>query len=197
MTPRQKALTLGWDRYFTGLSCKRGHTVKRYVKDRRCVKCASMNDKERHAKNPELVRQRMRNWCARNKKLHNQKSQNWRVNNPERAREINRKSNAKRYRENLEEARVRNASHWARQVNAVGCYTPEDVRELISKQRGICAAPSCSHYVRTDYHIDHMVPLSCGGSNWPKNLQILCPTCNMKKSDKPYDLWLTEERKTG
>jgi 5-methylcytosine-specific restriction endonuclease McrA len=34
------------------------------------------------------------------------------------------------------------------------------------------------------YHVDHKQPVSRGGSNWPENLAVTCPTCNLRKSDK-------------
>lgn len=38
------------------------------------------------------------------------------------------------------------------------------------------------------YHVDHIQPLALGGSNDKTNLQLLCPTCNTKKSAKhPID----------
>lgn len=33
-------------------------------------------------------------------------------------------------------------------------------------------------------HIDHIIPISKGGNSEPSNLQVLCRTCNLSKSDK-------------
>lgn len=197
MTARQVALARGKDRYFTGRSCKRGHTAERYVGDRRCVECASLNAKGHHIKNSELARLRMRKWCVRNRELHNQRSRNWRANNLERMREIWRKAGAKRRRENPEKCRAISAARYAARMGAPGNYTPEEVRHLMSEQEGICAAFSCSEDITITYHVDHKNPLSRGGSSRLSNLQILCPTCNMKKSNKLYGIWLAEEREIG
>ena len=41
------------------------------------------------------------------------------------------------------------------------------------------------------FHIDHIVPLSLGGTNRPDNLQILCASCNIKKSNHfNEELWV-------
>ena len=35
-----------------------------------------------------------------------------------------------------------------------------------------------------NYHIDHIYPLSKWWIHWISNIQLLCPTCNMKKGDR-------------
>lgn len=37
------------------------------------------------------------------------------------------------------------------------------------------------HCLLSSFHIDHIMPVSRGGLNDRANLQLLCPTCNMKK----------------
>lgn len=74
--------------------------------------------------------------------------------------------------------------------SAEGFYGKEDIEFLFSSQKGKCA--NCLKSIKTSYHIDHIYPVSKGGSNWPSNLQLLCPACNQKKSAKdPLD-WAKE-----
>jgi 5-methylcytosine-specific restriction endonuclease McrA len=42
----------------------------------------------------------------------------------------------------------------------------------------ICGVPD------PNLQVDHVVPVSKGGTNELSNLQLLCPACNMTKSDK-------------
>lgn len=42
-------------------------------------------------------------------------------------------------------------------------------------------------------HVDHMIPVSRGGTNWPSNLVPACHSCNSRKARKTfkeYKVWL-------
>ena len=57
--------------------------------------------------------------------------------------------------------------------------TPVVRRKVWIRNKGQCAA--CGS--RKDLRYDYIVPLSEGGNNTSDNLQLLCKTCNQKKSD--------------
>lgn len=56
------------------------------------------------------------------------------------------------------------------------------IAELLLKQKGKCAI--CKISLKDKYHVDHIYPISKGGMHEPKNIQILCATCNVRKSAK-------------
>ena len=62
----------------------------------------------------------------------------------------------------------------------------ETVYKLAKAQKNRCAI--CNVSIKKKYHIDHIMPLALGGENLPRNLQLLCPPCNLSKRDKhPVD----------
>lgn len=59
------------------------------------------------------------------------------------------------------------------------------VRRVIwERDGGICM--KCGKRLdENNFHVDHIVPLSKGGDEWNlDNLELSCPRCNLKKSDK-------------
>lgn len=128
----------------------------------------------------------------------------WQEANPEKCRELGRKNDAKRYpsrltwrrayeaatrdriraRQRLWSAANRDRCHTycrnrkAARRNNGGKHTAADVQAQYERQKGRCFY--CSAKLGT-YHIDHVTPLSKGGSNGSENLVIACPTCNMRK----------------
>jgi len=59
-----------------------------------------------------------------------------------------------------------------------------------------CASPACRRRPPdVKLHIDHRFPASKGGSSKFENLQFLCETCNLQKSDRleKSDIWLKLE----
>lgn len=90
---------------------------------------------------------------------------------------------AKKYREeNLEAVRAATRRWCARLRNAEGRHTGEDVIWLYEGQGGKCYW--CNKPLNGEYHVDHIIPLSKGGSDWPANICCACPFCNISKRDK-------------
>lgn len=85
----------------------------------------------------------------------------------------------------------------ARKRNAEGTHTATDVRAIFASQKGLCANCKTKLFKSgaNKYHVDHIMPLALGGSNWPSNLQCLCPTCNRSKSAKHPDDWAKQQGK--
>lgn len=82
-----------------------------------------------------------------------------------------------------ERAHVRNRR--ARNLMADGRHTKDDVIAIGRSQGWVCTY--CGTDISEDWHVDHIVPLSRGGSNWPDNLQCLCAPCNLSKWAKTHE----------
>lgn len=55
---------------------------------------------------------------------------------------------------------------------------PQDVKVLVwQRDKGRCV--ECNS--QKDLEFDHIIPVSMGGSNTARNLQLLCETCNRRK----------------
>ena len=48
-----------------------------------------------------------------------------------------------------------------------------------SKECGICHG-----HIDSDYHLDHIIPISRGGEHSEKNIQLAHPHCNMSKGNR-------------
>jgi 5-methylcytosine-specific restriction endonuclease McrA len=120
-----------------------------------------------------------------------------------RCRELDRQR-AKRYAAKYPEKKKRYNSRWAKEnrpytraakskrrallANAPGAHTCDSTRRQYDQQDGRCYW--CSEPLNGDYHEDHVVPLSRGGSNWSINIVCACSWCNLSKHNKlPYIEW--------
>ncbi|WP_410171212.1 HNH endonuclease [Agrobacterium tumefaciens] len=88
---------------------------------------------------------------------------------------------------NPESARSHGAKNRAKRRSAEGTYTKSDVSRLLILQGRKCA--ECKKNLSDKYHVDHIMPLARGGSNWPTNLQILCQSCNQSKHARDPFEW--------
>lgn len=102
-------------------------------------------------------------------------------------KEKERAQQAQYFKNNPDQFRADRAKRRALVRNAEGTYTAADIKAIYEKQEGNCYW--CGKHVGKEYHVDHFMPLSKGGSNWPDNLVIACPQCNLSKGAKLPDEW--------
>lgn len=198
----------GLKRYFTGEPCPRGHIAQRYVCSRACVLCARELKKCWAAKNRGRIRKYDQKLYVTNGSRRREQNSEWRRLNPERARQSKKAEyeknklryaiRMKNYRElnkdilrvSGRKKRVANPERYSaysrnyklRKRKAEGSHTGEDIIRIRFDQGAKCAY--CRRGLGKRYHVDHIVALKNGGSNWPSNLQVLCPSCNQSKSAK-------------
>lgn len=110
----------------------------------------------------------------------------WRDRNPD---EVNRKAALweRNNRESINARRRRNGNSGSinrrKRLKSAATFVPitrEQIQGLIRKQKGRCAI--CKKKPRK-LHVDHVMPLAKGGAHAIENMQMLCPTCNRKKTD--------------
>jgi 5-methylcytosine-specific restriction endonuclease McrA len=75
----------------------------------------------------------------------------------------------------------------ARQKMAKGICTANDLRARVALYGGRCWVPGCGKEFE---EIDHVIPLSKGGTNWPSNLRPICKACNASKGAMTYGEWM-------
>lgn len=120
---------------------------------------------------------RQKAYRKRNASRHAERIRQWRAKNPERAREIAIKSEAKRVRDRMklmqyeENRRARKRAQWIEDVNPAVLY---------QRDEGICGI--CDKPVdASEFQVDHVFPLSKGGLHSYQNTQIAHPRCNQVK----------------
>lgn len=199
---RKDALANGYSRYFTGRPCKNGHIEQRQTSNKGCVSCllergskwraANIDEIRRrdriiYAANPEKaalknksrdaekMRDSSRRWYSLNKKRARERHLKWCAENPGHKSEISRKWHANNRDRQREHGRKRRAI----KLNASGSHSKSDIDNIRRLQSARCAYCRC--LLGKKYHIDHIFPMSKGGSNGRSNLQLTCVSCNLKK----------------
>lgn len=195
---RKDALARGQSRYFTGECCPNGHICERRVVNRGCVECARSRDKcrpplsdeqktahnrrnrkyvakpgnharrlarqaEYRAENREEHLRRAANYREQNREKYNERLRDWWALHPEKKNAFTRKRRAIK-------------------KGAEGFHSADDIARIREAQRDRCGI--CRAKLRGKGHVDHIIPLSKGGSNWPSNLQLLCEGCNCSKHNR-------------
>lgn len=143
--------------------------------------------KQWQAEHPEELRQATAKYYDKHREEQRQKNAKYRAENKEKERRRVSQWNA----EHREEYRAHRRNRHARKRNALGKHTANDVLAQYKCQHGKCYY--CGKKAERDdqpYHVDHVIPLSRGGSNGPENIVIACYKCNLSKNDKLPSEWI-------
>lgn len=132
--------------------------VASYIKNRNTI---LQRHKIQYAMNPDKYRQRKRNEWLKHGERYRKTCRIWKKTNREKINEINSRRRALKR-------------------NAEGSFTLQEWRDLKAKYSHQCAW--CKK--KGKLTIDHIVPISKGGTNWISNIQPLCLSCNSKKGAK-------------
>jgi 5-methylcytosine-specific restriction endonuclease McrA len=186
---RKEARAQGCKRYFTGKACKHGHLSERTVSSGGCVVCRD----EWHARHPGRMQEHRAKWAAANPRDATEYWRRWTQKNPERQKAASKRWHDAHPGRMLERTRrwarlnpgkilLKTQRRRARLAKAPGSYTLADLAVLLKAQKGRCAY--CRSKISAGKHLDHIRPLSAGGSNGRDNLQFLCAPCNLAKGAK-------------
>jgi len=190
-TRRLDALNAGMTHYFTGKPCSRGHVARRWTSNGVCVECEALKIDTTAAERARRYRQRHPDRIVEQNRAQMQSKAEYRERNREAIRESGRvyyAANAERrnaviklwQQRNPERFKALVARRRARLAGAEGHYTAEDIARITEQQKGRCA---CCRKPRK-LTVDHIIPLTKGGSNWPSNIQMLCQPCNSRKHNR-------------
>jgi len=175
---RSAAKAAGMARYVSGKPCPAGHNGERYVSTGQCTLCLLQHKKKWLVTNIDRSREYARERYWKNPGALCQKALEWRQQNPERTKELN----VIWHLRNPHGRKTHNSNRRAREKNAPGTYTHDQITHLADVQKWKCVY--CSVSLRKSYHIDHIKPFALGGTNEIQNIQLLCPACNMRKHAK-------------
>lgn len=179
------------------IECNKAKTSKWYKENPDKVK---VYREEHQSDIAEYQKKYMAIYYEKNANVFRLKSHEWSKVNPERKKFADREYHKRIYdveskreavrawrKANPEKHRAQLSKRRTRRMNAEGEYSGDDILSLYDEQQGLCAY--CGIRLFDEYHIDHVVPLARGGTNWPDNLLLACPTCNSSKGDKLLPEW--------
>lgn len=142
--------------------------------------------------NPEKVKLKSESYYAKNKNIILEKNRNseskklyasaWRKRNKDKCSQYTKSWQLKNHLKMVEKWK----RHRAKRRAIAGVPSPKIVQKLMRSQRGFCAC--CGKKLAHKFHLDHILPISLGGTSEDFNLQLLRAECNLKKGAKhPID----------
>ena len=130
----------------------------------------------RHA-HPEAAHAAVQKWMKIHAKAYYKK---WNADNPQRLKVYRSRWGAK----NPSSIKSMRHRRRARKMSAAGNTSAAQLQARVDFYGNRCAYCSGSYEA-----VDHVIPLSRGGSNWPANLRPACKRCNSSKRAKKLSEW--------
>ncbi len=130
--------------------------------------------------NRERRKAYMADYCQKNRAKMLEKTRLWELANPERAK-LNARHYAHRRRERIQKAPA---------DQAVLC------KAIVARESGKKSHKCyyCQRRFAGEFHVDHILALSIGGTHEPSNIAISCPRCNLSKADKPLSHFIVNNQ---
>ena len=180
---RAEALEKGLRRYFLGTLCDHGHVSQRQTSNKECRTCSILRGRQR-VLSDEYKAGRKAYAEANKERINAHRRAKLLEQGPKRNAGVQRWAQSEKgkawWRAYAETKRAIVRNRRAKQRASEGQHTPEDIADILRLQRGKCAY--CRTGIRSGYHVDHIVAIANGGSNDRRNIQLLCPPCNMHKN---------------
>jgi 5-methylcytosine-specific restriction endonuclease McrA len=178
---RSEARAAGLTRFFTGKPCPKGHLCQRMVTNYDCIDCMRARSAKAYGDEARAKsRERMRRLTQADREKYRIRSR------------ANYAANPDVWKERIRDYERRNPFHvraWHRlkkHKHVPGRFTGDDLLAQFTAQSGRCL---CGADITNSWTIDHIMPVSRGGTHWPDNIQLLCGSCNNSKHDKTMEEW--------
>ena len=173
---RKEAKEQGLKHYYTGKSCKHGHIEPRLTSNGLCKECKRLQTARWSNYNPNYGV----DWYHKNRDESIEKRKEWNKNNPSSVRK-SQKEWRERNPEYMPKWRADNADTRAAYYNK---YRTTRLNAMCGDMAEIELIYKDSYIRGPNWHVDHVLPLSKGGSHSPENLQVVPARYNLWKNNK-------------
>ena len=158
---------------------------KQYRQDN--IQFVKQTNKKYYKDNAEVIKQQTKQYRQDNATVVKEKQKQYYIDNIEKSKQYRLdnaeaiKNYCKQYRESKHGKLVMKAISHKRNAlircNTIGKHwTAQDILLKLKLQHGKCVY--CQTSIKEYYEVDHIIPISKGGSNESNNIQLLCKQCN-------------------
>jgi 5-methylcytosine-specific restriction endonuclease McrA len=144
--------------------------------DSQCRQCKNENARRRYRKDPDKHIAKAKDYDDSKRREANERKRRYRMRNRKRQAEW---LSIWRVR-NKDKAQCNYRARRARKANASGTHSAEQVRARFDYYGNKCIYCGSNESLE----VEHRIPLSRGGSDWPANLAPACKSCNCSKHAK-------------